>query len=482
MKFLLIAWLILLGSSTALAAPQTLDEILDEVLEAHELDKRTGEEQEKRFLEARDKQKELLAAAKNDLAKEIARGERLRKQYQETQAAISEQSESFRQNLGELEELHALVRQIAGEVKRTLESSLISAHKPKRTERLEILSQSKELPALKDLENLWRLIVEEIVESGRVVKFKARIAASDGAEQESQVTRVGVFNIVAGGQYLRYVPETGQLVAPSGQPSPRLQRLAENLEGSTSGVALMPLDPTRGALLALLIEAPTLTERLRQGGLIGYLILGLGAMALFIVAERFAVLASIHRKMRRQRNSPMASSDNPLGRLRLVERNNPIDHPDTLELKLDQAIMKEIPRIWRLLPTLAVFATAAPLLGLLGTVAGMIETFQSMTLFGAGDPKLVAGGISLALVATELGLLVAIPILLLHSLLHGLSNRIIHTLEEEIAAIVARREEQSSSARHEVRGEGPPPSPSPLVRGREEVGVRSEESLHVVVR
>jgi biopolymer transport protein ExbB len=148
--------------------------------------------------------------------------------------------------------------------------------------------------------------------------------------------------------------------------------------------------------------------------------------------------------MRRQKDHSVAASDNPLGRLRLVERNHPKDSPEALGLKLDQAILKEIPRLRRLLPTLAVLATAAPLLGLLGTVAGMIETFQSMTLFGAGDPKLVAGGISLALVATELGLLVAIPILLLHSLLHGMSNKLIHTLEEEIAAIVARREEQAA--------------------------------------
>lgn len=457
MKFILIAWLILAGSSTVLAAPQTLGQLLDEVLKARELDERAREEQENRFLESLDRQKELLAAAKNTLAKEIARGDVLRKEYQQTQAAVTQQSQSFGQDLGELGELHTLVRQIAGEVKRTLESSLVSAQKPKRTELLGVLSQSKEMPSLSDLENLWRLMVEEMVESGRVVKFKASIATSDGTKQESQVTRVGVFNIVAQGKYLRYVPETGQLIAPQGQPSPRFQRLAENMEKNTSGVAMMPLDPTRGALLALLMQRPSLTERLRQGGLIGYLILSLGAMALFLVIERFAVLVSTHRKMRRQMNSPMASLDNPLGRLRMVERNNPKDNPDTLGLKLDQAIMKEIPRIRRLLPTLAVIATAAPLLGLLGTVAGMIETFQSMTLFGAGDPKLVAGGISLALVATALGLLVAIPILLLHSLLHGLSNRLIHTLEEEIAAIIARREEQSSI-------------------------VRRDDALHVVVR
>jgi Biopolymer transport proteins len=179
---------------------------------------------------------------------------------------------------------------------------------------------------------------------------------------------------------------------------------------------------------------------------VGYLILALGLFALGTAAERFSRLAGIRRMVTQQRADNTISTDNPLGRLRQVEVDSPRADPETLGLKLDQAIMKEIPKLRQRLPMLAVFATAAPLLGLLGTVAGMIETFQAMTLFGAGDPKVVSGGISLALVATELGLLVAIPILLLHGWLHSMSNQIIHLLEEEIAVIVARREEQIHSA------------------------------------
>ena len=178
--------------------------------------------------------------------------------------------------------------------------------------------------------------------------------------------------------------------------------------------------------------------------------MALGLFALGITAERFIRLTSIQREVTRQRTESTVSLDNPLGRLRQVELDSPHADAETLGLKLDQAIMKEIPKLRRQLPMLAVFATAAPLLGLLGTVAGMIETFQSMTLFGSGDPKIVSGGISLALVATELGLLVAIPILLLHGWLHGISNQIIHLLEEEIAAIVSRREEQLHGAAEHV--------------------------------
>ena len=222
--------------------------------------------------------------------------------------------------------------------------------------------------------------------------------------------------------------------------------MAKDLEEGEDGIIAFPIDPTRGVLLSLLIQSPDLLSRIQQAGVVGYIIIALGLLALGIAAERFLRLFGIRRIVLGQRNVPTISLDSPLGRLRQVEIDSPRADAETLGLKLDQAIMKEIPKLRQRLPMLAVFATAAPLLGLLGTVAGMIETFQSMMLFGAGDPKIVSGGISLALVATELGLIVAIPILHLHGWLHGVSNQIIHLLEEEIAVIVARREEQIHGA------------------------------------
>lgn len=191
-----------------------------------------------------------------------------------------------------------------------------------------------------------------------------------------------------------------------------------------------------------MVESPGLIEHIQRAGVIGYVILALGGIALLIVAERFVMLIATRRKIEGERAGGSASENNPLGRLRQVVQAHPGLDADRLTLKLDEVMAIEVPRFKRLLPTLAVFATAAPLFGLLGTVAGMIETFESMALFGAGDPKLVSAGISLALVATELGLVVAIPILLLHSWLHSSSNRLIHVLEEEVASLVARREEQ----------------------------------------
>ena len=283
-------------------------------------------------------------------------------------------------------------RQIAGDLKGVVAGSLYSAQEPKRAEGLQTLADSKELPSIQALEWLWHVTLSEMVESSKVVRFDAKVAAPDGTEQDAKVTRIGAFNLISGGQYLRYLPDTDQIVMPTGQPSDRYVELAEALEKSTEGVHMMAVDPTRGALLALLMQRPGFVERIQQAGAIGYVILALGAAALGVVIERLVVLGRVRRGMRQQKAANLPQADNPLGRLRIIERDNPGDDAETLGLKLDQGVLQEAPRLRRLLPALAVCATAAPLLGLLGTVAGMIETFQAMTLFGAGDPKLVAGG------------------------------------------------------------------------------------------
>ena len=120
---------------------------------------------------------------------------------------------------------------------------------------------------------------------------------------------------------------------------------------------------------------------------------------------------------------------------------NPSANAETLELKLNEAVLKETPALENSLTLLKIIAAVAPLLGLLGTVTGMILTFQAITIFGAGDPKAMAGGISSALVTTVLGLCVAIPTLLLHTVVNGRSKKIMHILEEQSAGMIAKQEE-----------------------------------------
>ncbi len=420
----------------------SLEELVKRAREERILENQALEDREAQFRAAHSQQQALLDELRADLAAERGRGEALKLRYEESLAVLNAKSTALAEKTGSLGELFGVARQVAKDAQGLLAASLVSAQKPSREDLPARIAERKENPSIGELEQLWLLLLDEMLESGRVAGFKTAVTTATGEQREQQVVRVGVFNALAGGRYLNYLPETKRLVELSRQPPERLQSLARALEGSQSALLPVALDPSRGSILALLVESPGFIEHIQMAGAIGYLILGLGGLALFIVGERFTTLNLARRRLESEKENAVPSGDNALGRLRLVCTENPGLDADTLALKLDQAIVGEVPRFKRWLPSLAVFATAAPLLGLLGTVAGMIDTFQSMSLFGAGDPKLVSAGISLALIATELGLVVAIPILLMHSWLHGLSNRLIQRLEEEVARLISKREEQ----------------------------------------
>jgi biopolymer transport protein ExbB len=179
-----------------------------------------------------------------------------------------------------------------------------------------------------------------------------------------------------------------------------------------------------------------------QGGTVGYIILALGAIGLLIALERFVSLTLMGAKVKRQLKHTEARGDNPLGRVMAVQDKYPQVDTETLELKLSEAILREIPSITRNLTFIKIISVVAPLMGLLGTVTGMINTFQAITLFGTGDPKLMAGGISQALVTTVLGLVVAIPMTLLFAQLNTRSRSIVHVLQEQASGIIAERSER----------------------------------------
>ncbi len=420
------------------AAPGSLTELLQQVRKQRDLEKKENAERIKRFVSARDRQQELLDKARAELAGEEKRGDTLKSRYQQNAKDLEEHEKLLRSNMGQLGELQGVVRQNASDLKGILGASIVSAQFPGRDKKTAALAGQQELPTIDELQNLWQMQLQEMVESGRIVRFPATVITAAGDERKQQVTRIGVFTAVSNGKYLRFLPDTGRLVEPRRQPSLRYQRIARNFEQARQGPAEMAVDPTRGAMLALLVQSPNLRERLRQGGVIGYIILALGGIGLLIALERFLSLGLLGRKVRRQMKTPEANPRNPLGRILRVYEDNPNVDAETLGLKLDDAILRELPRIQRGLGTLAVLAAIAPLLGLLGTVTGIIETFQSITLFGTGDPRVMSGGISQALVTTVEGLVVAIPIVLLHSFLSGRSSAIVQVLDEQSAAMVAR--------------------------------------------
>jgi biopolymer transport protein ExbB len=306
------------------------------------------------------------------------------------------------------------------------------------------LASDSALPSIEEIERLWFLLQQEMTETGKVVKFPATVIARDGREIQEDVVRVGGFNLVARGRYLQYTPETGNLSELGRQPQRRFTKTTASLLDAQDGSVVFGVDPTRGQILATYLDRPALNERIGQGGLVGYVIIGLGVIGLLLALERLLRLGLTSRKVSAQLKSDTASKDNPLGRVLLVAEDYSGGDVETLELKLGEAVFKEMPQLTRTLLFIKTISVVAPLLGLLGTVTGMIVTFQAITLFGTGDPKLMAGGISQALVTTVLGLTVAIPIVLLHTLVSGRSKRILHILQEQSAGIVADRSGQGS--------------------------------------
>jgi len=439
----------LLTLSVAYSAdkPADLDALLKQVKRERVLEQQQNKLREAEFVTARDEQSQLLADAKAQLASEEQRTLLLNQTFQDYEHGLIEKENLLKEKSGSLGELFGTVRQMTNDSRSMLDSSMTSAQKPNRGDFLSAMAERKQQPTITELRDFWILLQEEMTESGKVSRFSVPIITAEGNVEDRNVTRVGVFTAFSEGKFLRYLPETGSLVELGRQPVERLQNLVADFEEvSEPSIQPVVVDPTRGALMALLVQSPDLKERIQQGGWIGYIILGLGVIGLLIALQRFIFLTVVGRGIDKQRSVSEVSLNNPLGRILSVYNSDKDNDVETLSLKLDEAILREIPKIERGLITLAVLAAIAPMLGLLGTVSGMIETFQSITLFGTGDPKLMSGGISQALVTTELGLAVAIPILLIHSAISSKSNRLVQILDEESAALVAQNAEKQNGS------------------------------------
>ena len=420
----------------------SLDQLLQEVRQSRTADAQRNAQREQRFLAEEKTRRQLLEETKTALDEERRRGETLRRTFEDNALRLTELETKLQARSAHLAELLGVARQVAGEVKAILDDSLISTQIAGRQDTMDSIAQSRHLQSMRPLEALWFALQQEMTESGKVVSYPARVIAADGSDQERQVTRVGTFTAVSDGKYLTHVPATGQLEELARQPAERYRRLARELERGVEPTMPMIIDPSRGAVLSLLVKVPGLVERVQQGRIVGYAIIGVAVIGLLIGLERLLYLSVIGRRTRRQLSSDIPNRKNPLGRVLAVYTENRHVGTETLELKLDEGILGELPRLQRGLQTLRIMAVIAPLLGLLGTVTGLIETFQSITLFGTGDPRLMAGGISQALVTTVLGLTAAIPLILLHTAVSTKSKRLVGILEEQSAGIVAEHAER----------------------------------------
>ena len=437
------------GWSTAEDA-KSLDELLQMIEQSKATETKEYKERETEFNSDKQDQARLLKKAEDTRASEERRSDRLEQNIRDNEQKIIALRTQLDKRLGSLKELFGHLTGAAGDIRANLNQSVVSAQIPGRTEFLdeliEKMSSDTRLPSIEDIEKLWFEQQREMVESSRVVKFSRPVTMTNGKQRDMEVVRVGTYNLMSGGDYLEFNPDSGAVSVLPRQPDSKHQSSASDLQSASSGFTKVGLDPSGpfgGGLLRALINTPSLVERWHFGGIVGYVITGVFVVAILLALWRFAVLFAMSSSVSSQLKTQEPNTNNPLGRVLQVASENPNLDPESLELKLHEAVLKERPAIESGLNLLKIIAMVAPLMGLLGTVTGMILTFQMITLFGAGDPKAMAGGISQALVTTVLGLCVAIPTVLLHTLVNGRAQRILHVLEEQSAGIVAESVEGS---------------------------------------
>jgi biopolymer transport protein ExbB len=442
---LLFASALVVFSGNAVA--QSLEELAQQVQRAAQEESQINAQREAEFVRDRNNQRQLLAQAQQEKAAEEARSDRLKAEYDQNEVQLASLETVLDERMGNLGELFGIVRQTAGDVQSTLRDSMVSAQLPGRDQFLSELAQRKELPTVPELRQLWSSMVTEIARSGEVVKFNAPVERSNGEKQDLEVVRVGVFNAISNGSFLDWDPSKSDenLIELARQPSDRFQSMASGLQNAPAGQPVdMAVDFSRGQILRAVVQSKSPIERVKEdGGPVGYVIIGVGILGLLLCLWKAIVLYSTGAKISRQLKTDSANKSNPLGRVMSIYTDNPEADIETLELKLDEAILRETAPLESGLSFIKVLYVVAPLLGLLGTVVGMIATFQMITLFGTGDPRMMAGGISTALVTTVLGLVVAIPLTLFHSFLQGKSKSLIQVLEEQAAGIVARVAERN---------------------------------------
>ncbi|MBZ5757208.1 MotA/TolQ/ExbB proton channel family protein [Pseudomonas sp. S5(2021)] len=419
------------------AEPLNPDQLLERIRSERAAEASAMQAREQAFVRDRGEQARLLAQAKAALAEQQAEAERLKAEFDRQEALLAEQEKLLAQRVGHLGELFGVVRQSAGDIAGQWQDSLLNAQYPERLAQLRGLAESRTLPSAEDLDAFWMTLLEDLAASGRVEQVSLPVVGADGQRSEQPVLRVGTFSAFGQDDFLRYDADAGQLLAPARQPSGMGE--VEDYLRSDEALGVLPIDPSRGTLLAQLQREPDFWARLQQGGLVGWVIVALGVLGLCLAGWRMVYLSGVGRKVASQmRELERPRDDNPLGRIIGVLGPKPqLADLETLELKLDEAILQETPPLERGQPLLKLLTAVAPLLGLLGTVTGMIVTFQAITQSGGGDSRLMADGISQALVTTVMGLVVAIPLLFLHALLASRSKALIQLLEQQSAGLIA---------------------------------------------
>jgi biopolymer transport protein ExbB len=449
---IIAAGLLTFGFATANAqedeGARSMADLLGLIEQGQARDSREARQREAAFASAQNSQQSLLNQARAERTRQENVSAGLEQQFEENQQRIITARQALDERLGALKELFGVLQTVSGDTQGRFDASLTNIQYPDRSDFLVALGSkmagASSLASIEDIEHLWMLLQQEVYESGRVVRFNHLVTKADGEQAEMEVIRIGSFNLVSENGYLQYSAGEGSISELLRQPEGKYLGTTDDMMDSSGGeVITFGIDVTRGSILGLLVESPTIRDRIEQGGIVGYCIIALGIVGLLIAIWRWFGLTGDSRKVTAQLKRESASTDNPLGRVLAAYESNRGADTETIELKLSEAALKEMPGLTKGLLFIKVVSAVAPLMGLLGTVTGMIKTFQVITLYGAGDPKMMAGGISQALMTTVLGLVVAIPMVLLHTIVSGQSRKIINILQSQSAGLVAQHSEKN---------------------------------------
>jgi biopolymer transport protein ExbB len=415
------------------ARAETLDDLLKQVQQAASEASKSNQQREAAFARAKDQQAALLAQAEAELAQAEARANAVKAQFDANQAEIAALKEQLTSQSSEFTQVFAGIKQGVADIRPLLADSMIAPQYPKRLVLVDQLANATAQPTIPELQQFWLALQQELVGQGKVERLNLPV---DGKPEA--VVRVGAFAAFTPDHYLRLSNGTLQ----------KLPRQPESPPAVPSGAGEVDflIDPSRGSLLSLTADRPTLEERIHQGGWIGYVIIAVGALGFALAVFQAVYLSVVSALVARQRRDlEHPQSHNPLGRvLSVLKKDAGQRDPEILELRLSEAVLREIPKLERFQGLIRLIIAAGPLLGLLGTVAGMIETFQVIMEVGSSDPKVMAGGISAAMIATVLGLFIAIPLLFVNAGLSSLSRALVQLLDEQSAGLLAARLEREA--------------------------------------
>ena len=436
--------------ATQASAVQSLGDLLDQTRNSRAEKDKQNAAREKEFLANKDQQASVLAEAKRKRDAAEARSKQLSTSFDANELKLAELEDRLTQRSGNLGELFGVVRTVAGDGSAIMFNSLLSAQYPGRDAFFADLGKSKELPSIDKLERLWFEIQREMTESGQVVRFPVQIIDADGKPRDAEVVRIGSFISMSDGQYLNYLPSVGKLAVLPRQPGGELLAFAKEVGEAESGHVRAAVDPSRGVLLGMIVQRPGVIERIQKGESVGYVIITVGLIgfalaiwqAIYLIQTRMAVTRQLARLDR-------LSNDNPLGRVLASVKTDPSNietDAEVVELRVSEAVLREVPKLERFQPFLRLAVAAGPLLGLVGTVIGMIITFQSITESGSSDPRLMANGIGQAMIATVLGLGIAVPLLFMNAGLATLSRGVVQILDEQSTGLLAETLERSREA------------------------------------